>query len=48
MVAGSCGPTSLPTSNPQLHEEDPSTVIPQSNLLNLQKQDTTISRVLFC
>ena len=42
-----CGHLSANLPLPQLPGEDPSTVIPQSQLLSLQEQDPTISRVLF-
>jgi hypothetical protein len=42
-----CGHLSANLPLPQLPDEDPSTVIPQSQLLSLQEQDQTISRVLF-
>ncbi|KAJ8349066.1 hypothetical protein SKAU_G00276550 [Synaphobranchus kaupii] len=44
------GVSQLPCTNPeslQLPEEDPSTVIPCSQLHNLQQQDAVVSRVLF-
>ena len=42
-----CGHLSANLPLPQLPDEDPSAVIPQSQLLSLQEQDQTISRVLF-
>ena len=42
-----CGHLSANLPLPQLPDKDPSTVISQSQLLNLQEQDPTISRVLF-
>ena len=42
-----CGHLSANLPLPQMPDEDPSTVIPQSQLLSLQEQDPTISRVLF-
>lgn len=42
-----CGNFSANLPLPQLPDEDPSAVIPQSQLLSLQEQDQTISRVLF-
>lgn len=47
---GTGGVSWLPGASPaslQLPEEDPSIVIPHSQLRNLQQQDTTVSRVLF-
>ena len=42
-----CGLLGANLPLPQLLEEDPSTAIPQSQLLSIQEQDRTISRVLF-